>query len=245
MEKPARVRIAALGDLHCGMGGLGDFRHLLSQIPDRADILLLAGDLTDYGLENEARIVARELALLKLPIIAVLGNHDYQTGLQQEVGKILSEVGVNVLDGQSVEVLGVGFAGVKGFGGGFGVRALEPWGERIIKQFVQEALDESLKLEMALSRLRTPQRIALLHYSPIQATVEGEPLEIYPFLGSSRLEEPLDRYHVTAVFHGHAHRGHAEGKTRDGIPVYNVSLPLLQRLMTDQPAVRIIEVPTS
>lgn len=245
MDHPARLRIAALGDLHCGVGGLGDFRTLLSQIPERADVLLLAGDLTDYGLEDEARIVARELALLKLPIVAVLGNHDYQTGVQRDVAKILMDVGVHVLDGQTVEIHGVGFAGAKGFGGGFGVRALEPWGERIIKQFVQEALDETMKLEMALSRLRTPKRVALLHYAPIQATVEGEPLEIYPFLGSSRLEEPLDRYQVTAVFHGHAHRGHPEGKTRDGIPVYNVSLPLLQREIKEPPAVRIVEIPTS
>src|SRR6185436_14968058 len=152
---------------------------------------------------------------------------------------------VSVLDGQSVEIHGVGCAGAKGFGGGFGVRALEPWGERIIKQFVQEGLDEAMKLEMALSRLRTPKRIALLHYSPIQATVEGEPLEIYPFLGSSRLEEPIGRYPVSLVFHGHAHRGQLEGKTQKGVPVYNVSMPLLTRTFKDRPPLKIVELPTA
>jgi len=150
---------------------------------------------------------------------------------------------VHVLDGDSVEVLGVGFAGVKGFAGGFGRGTLGPWGERAIKQFVQESVNEALKLESALARLKTPHRIAILHYSPIQGTVEGEPVEIFPWLGSSRLEEPLTRYQVSAVVHGHAHKGSPEGRTTTGIPVYNVSLPLLRARYPDQPAFRIIEVP--
>jgi hypothetical protein len=131
---------------------------------------------------------------------------------------------------------------VKGFGGGFGKRALGPWGETIIKQFVREALDEALKLEAALGRLRTKNLVALLHYSPIQRTVEGEPLEIYPFLGSSRLEEPIGRYPVSLVFHGHAHRGQLEGSTMSGVPVYNVSMPLLTRTFPDRPPFRVFEV---
>jgi len=142
-----------------------------------------------------------------------------------------------------VEVLGVGFAGVKGFAGGFGRGTLGPWGERAIKQFVQESVSEALKLESALARLKTAHRIAILHYSPIQGTVEGEPVEIFPWLGSSRLEEPLTRYQVSAVVHGHAHKGSPEGRTTTGIPVYNVSLPLLRARYPDQPAFRIIEVP--
>jgi Icc-related predicted phosphoesterase len=142
-----------------------------------------------------------------------------------------------------VEVEGIGIAGVKGFCGGFGARALAPWGEDMIKRFVHEAVDEALKLESALARLTTPQRIALLHYAPVQATVEGEPGEIFPFLGSSRLEEPLARYPITAVFHGHAHQGALEGRTRNGAPVYNVACPLLDRSFPGQPAFRVIEIP--
>jgi len=227
-DGPRRIRIAAVGDLHCGVGDAGKFKPHFVRAAERADLLLLCGDLTDFGLTDEARILAHELAGLKIPILAVLGNHDFESGQQNEVLRILSDGGVTVLNGQAEEVLGVGFAGTKGFCGGFGVRALEPWGEGVVKQFVQEALDESLKLGMALSRLRTAQRIALLHYSPIQETVEGEPPEIFCFLGSSRLEEPLIRYDVTAVFHGHAHRGRRQGETRNKRPVYNVSLPALR-----------------
>jgi Icc-related predicted phosphoesterase len=137
----------------------------------------------------------------------------------------------------------VGFAGVKGFVGGFGRGSLGPWGEPVIKLFVQEALNEALKLESALARLKTMHRIAVLHYSPIRETVEGEPIEILPWLGSSRLEEPLDRFEVSAVVHGHAHRGAPEGKTATGIPVYNVALQVLKANYPDRPPFRIIEVP--
>jgi Icc-related predicted phosphoesterase len=173
----------------------------------------------------------------------VLGNHDHQSGKMAEVSRILGDAGIHVLDGGSYEVYGVGFAGVKGFAGGFGRRALGPWGEDVIKLFVQEALNEALKLETALARLQTPQRVVLLHYSPIEGTVEGEPKEIYAYLGSSRLEEPLTRYPVNAVFHGHAHHGAPEGQTRTGVPVYNVSLGLLQRLDPDVSPFRILELP--
>jgi Icc-related predicted phosphoesterase len=159
------------------------------------------------------------------------------------VTRILGEAGVHVLDGTSFEVYGVGFAGVKGFCGGFGRRALGPWGEEVVKLFVQEALNEALKLETALARLRDGPRIVLMHYSPIEGTVEGEPKEIYPYLGSSRLEEPLTRYPVDAVFHGHAHHGAAEGHTRTGVPVYNVSMHLMQREHPDGPLFRFLDVP--
>src|SRR6476619_5410483 len=215
------VRVAAIADLQCNRNSHGAFQAIFSRIADAADVLIIAGDLTDYGLPEEARVLAKELAALRIPKAAVLGNHDVASGKADEVRAILTEAGLVVLDGDACELAGVGVAGVKGFGGGFGKRALGPWGETTIKQFVREAVDEALKLEAALARLRTTNLVALLHYSPIQQTCEGEPPEIYPFLGSSRLEEPLGRYPVTLVVHGHAHRGQLEGTTNNGVPVYN------------------------
>ena len=237
------VRVAALADLHCTKTCQGALQPLFARIGEAADVLLLAGDLTDYGLPEEASVLARELTALRIPAAAVLGNHDFESGQSSVVRQILTDAGLIVLDGDACELQGIGIAGVKGFGGGFGRRALGPWGESIIKQFVREAVDEALKLEAALARLRTTQIVALLHYSPVQQTVEGEPLEIYPFLGSSRLEEPIGRYPVSFVLHGHAHRGQLEGATQHGVPVYNVSMPLLTRTFTDRPPFRVFDVP--
>ena len=236
------VRVAALGDLHCTKTSQGAFQALFTRIGEAADVLLLAGDLTDYGLPEEARVLARELTPLRIPVVAVLGNHDYESGKEQEVRQILVDAGVVILDGDATEMHGIGIAGIKGFGGGFGQRALGPWGETIIKQFVREAVDEALKLEAALARLRTTHLVALLHYAPVQQTVDGEPLEIYPFLGSSRLEEPINRYPVTFVLHGHAHRGQLQGATKSGVPVYNVAMPLLSRTVVNGPPFRVFEV---
>jgi len=237
------VRIAALADLHFARTPESEVRQVLAQAGRESDVVLLCGDLTDHGLPKEAVGLAREIhATVTVPVIAVLGNHDFESGKQDEVRRIFCDAGIRMLDGDSTEVKGVGFAGVKGFAGGFGKHALGPWGEEIFKQFVREAVDEALKLESALARLRGKPRIAVLHYSPIQATVEGEPVEIFPFLGSSRLEEPLSRYPVQAVFHGHAHRGQPEGKTAQGVPVYNVSLTLLRGAYPDRPPFRIFEV---
>jgi Icc-related predicted phosphoesterase len=240
------VRVAAIGDVHCTKTSQGVLQPLFQQINEGADILLLCGDLTDYGLPEEAQVLAKELTgSMKIPVVAVLGNHDFESGKAQEVKDILGDAGIKVLDGDSCEIHGIGFAGAKGFAGGFGERALEPWGEESIKRFVHEAIDEALKLERAISRLQTAQRIVLLHYSPIRATVEGEPPEIFPFLGSSRLEEPLNRYAVTAVFHGHAHHGSPEGRTQRQVPVYNVALPLLRRVFPEQPAFRVEAIPVT
>jgi Icc-related predicted phosphoesterase len=173
--------------------------------------------------------------------VAVLGNHDFESGQEGELRKIFADAGLVTLDGDTTEVYGIGFAGVKGFAGGFGRRALGPWGEEIIKKFVHEAVDEALKLESALARLRNSRLIAVLHYAPIQETVEGEPREIYPFLGCSRLEEPIGRFPVTAVFHGHAHHGRAEGRTSKGVPVFNVSMSLMRETFPQQPF-RLLEV---
>jgi Icc-related predicted phosphoesterase len=245
METPMRthLRIAAMGDLHVSKNSQGAFQPLFTQVDLAADVLLICGDFTDYGLPDEARILMRELTVVKIPVIAVLGNHDYEAGKAHEIRQILVDGGVNVLDGEATEVHGVGFAGVKGFAGGFGRGALGPWGEQAIKAFVQEAVDEALKLESALARLRTQKRVALLHYSPIRGTVEGEPPEIFAYLGSSRLEEPINRYRVNAVFHGHAHRGTPEGRTSTGVPVHNVSMPLLTRVNPTRPPFLIVEVP--
>lgn len=238
----AFVRIAAVGDLHCTKTSQGTFQPLFAAIREAADVLLIAGDLTDYGLPEEAQVLARELSAIRIPVVAVLGNHDRESGREADVQRVLTESGITVLDGDATEVNGVGVAGITGFGGGFGKHALAPWGEAVIKQFVHAAVDEALKLEKALARLRTPSLIALMHYSPIQRTVDGEPPEIYPFLGSSRLEEPIGRYPVTLVFHGHAHRGQPEGATASGAPVYNVSMPLLTRTFPDRLPFRVFNV---
>lgn len=240
-----KLRIAAVGDLHYHNGGDGKIRSFFTEISKAADILLLCGDIIDYGLPDEARLLAKDIGdtAKRITILAVLGNHEYESGKSDEVSTILKDGGITILDGDACEIKSVGFAGVKGFAGGFGSRLLEPWGEPIIKQFVREALEESLKLESALARLRTSSRLAILHYAPIAATVAGEPPEIFPFLGSSRLEDPLNRYPVTAVFHGHAHHGTPEGKTSGGVPVYNVAMKLMERTFPDRLPCRIIEVP--
>jgi Icc-related predicted phosphoesterase len=223
------MRIAAVGDVHCSTKkSEGHLQAVFAEAAQHADVLLLCGDLTHRGLPDEGRLLVRELKAASVPVLAVLGNHDFEANEVEALVRVLEDGGVNVLDGETWEKDDVGFAGIKGFGGGFGEFSLAPWGEPVLKQFVQEATAESLKLERALSALRTRRRVALMHYAPIAATVAGEPLEIQPFLGSGRLEEPLDRYHVDVTFHGHAHRGSLEGRTRGGTPVYNVALPLLQ-----------------
>jgi Icc-related predicted phosphoesterase len=229
------MRIAAVGDVHCGKASAGQFQPLFAEVGQRADVLVLCGDLTQRGSLVEAEILVRELKAVTVPILAVLGNHDFESDQVEGFTEVLEKAGVNVLDGDTWEKDDVGFAGVKGFGGGFGERSLAPWGEPMMKRFVAEATEESLKLERALASLRTARKVAVLHYAPILGTVEGEPLEIMPFLGSSRLEEPLDRYHVDLTFHGHAHRGTVEGRTRGGQPVYNVALPLLKARSSDPP----------
>jgi Icc-related predicted phosphoesterase len=226
------------------MASRGSLPRAFFEISEQADVLLLCGDLTDHGLREEAELVARELnTAVRIPMVGVLGNHDYQSGKQVEIRSVLQDAGIQVLEGDTCEVLDVGFAGVKGFAGGFGNRALQPWGEDMIKRFVHEAVEESLKLESALVKLRTSQRIAVLHYSPIQGTVEGEPIEIFPFLGSSRLEEPLNRNSVAVAFHGHAHHGSLEGRTLAGVPVYNVSSQLLLRSGPNRMPFRVVDVP--
>jgi Icc-related predicted phosphoesterase len=222
------LRIAAVGDLHFDGASAGSLRDMFGDAQHSADILVLCGDLTTHGTPEQMRGFIEELTGVQIPIVAVLGNHDHETGNEEEVTTILNDRGVHVLDGTHIVIEGVGFAGTKGFAGGFGRSALAPFGERIIKAFVQASIDEALKMENALRNLPTATRIAVLHYAPIAETCAGEPETIYTFLGSSRLVQPLDTLGATIVFHGHAHHGSAEGTTPGGIAVRNVARPLLR-----------------
>lgn len=216
------LRLAAIGDLHVSEQSEHRYRDLFARISEEADVLALCGDLTNFGKTSEAELLAEDLRACTIPSVGVLGNHDYECGQPEEVARILHQAGVTILDEQAVEIRGVGFAGVKGFVGGFGRGELGAFGEHAIKAFVEESLNEARKLENGLRSLRTDRAVAVLHYAPIPETVEGEPLEIYPFLGSSRLADAVDRFdNVKAVVHGHAHRGRYEGRTRRGVPVFN------------------------
>lgn len=244
MAGRATIRIAAVGDIHTKKTSNGAFQEMFRAMTERADVALLCGDLTDFGTREEAEILAHDLqAALRIPAIGVLGNHDFEAGQQDAIVDVMRKAGVIMLDGDVHELHGVGFAGAKGFLGGFGRRQLANWGEASVKALVHETIEEVLKLESALAKLRTPQKIAVLHYAPIQATVEGEPPEVVPFCGSGRLEEPLDRYRVTAAFHGHAHHGSPEGRTHGSAPVYNVAMPMLKRRFPDQLPFKLLEIP--
>ncbi len=223
------LRIAAIGDLHFDGKDRSDVRQLLDHVERDADVLVLCGDLTTHGDPDQITVLLEEMRPLPVPVVAVLGNHDFEMDRQGEIHEMLSDAGIHVLDGTNVEIEGVGFAGVKGFGGGFGRRTLGPFGERIYKDFVRAALDEALKLETALRTLRTETRVVVLHYSPIPETLVGEAAEIFPFLGSSRLLPPIETHGATVVFHGHAHIGAPDGATPAGIPVYNVARPVVEK----------------
>ena len=234
--KPDSLRVAALGDLHVHHDSPESLPALFEKISQAADVLALCGDLTQLGLVPEAEKLSNHLRSCRIPVVAVLGNHDYQNGHQQQIKKVLRAAKVAVLEETETFVLrGVGFAGAKGFGGGFDKHMLTPFGEESIKHFVSEAVNESLRLEVSLNSLRTEKVVVLLHYSPIAATVVGEPPEIFPFLGSSRLAETIDHFDVNAVFHGHAHHGTCEGKTTKGTPVYNCCLQLMEKVHPAQP----------
>jgi Icc-related predicted phosphoesterase len=229
------MRIAATADIHFSPQSYDRLRDPLSRVRDQADVLVLAGDLTNFGKPEEMESLLNALVRLRVPTIAVLGNHDYESGKQEELIKMMNTEGIKILDGSSYERDGVGFAGTKGFLGGFGRGVLTAFGEPEVKAFVQASIDEAMKLERALSLLRTEKRIVIVHYSPIAETVKGEPPEIYPYLGTARLAEVADRHGCQFIVHGHAHHGTAEGKTTGGIPVYNVALPIL--MAQDPPAV--------
>jgi Icc-related predicted phosphoesterase len=222
------MRIAATADLHFTPQRYGALRDQLGHVREEADVLAIAGDLTNFGQPEEMEPLLTALVRLRIPVIAVLGNHDYESDKQADLARMMTDAGVKVLDGSAYERDGVGFAGTKGFVGGFGRGMLTAFGELEIKTFVRAGMDEALKLERAMSQLRTAKRVVILHYSPIAATVSGEAPEIYPFLGSSRLAEVVDRHGADLVLHGHAHNGKTDGATTTGIPVHNVAITLLQ-----------------
>lgn len=243
-EKDHSLKVAAVADVHCNKLNRDILHSLFSHATTTADILLLCGDLADTGLVEEAKILASVLkSTVKIPMVGVLGNHDFESGNHEEVKHIFCDAGVTMLDGEVCEMHGVGFAGIKGFCGGFGRYQLEAWGEAVIKHYVGEAVKEALKLESALVKLGGMPTLVLMHYAPIRSTIEGEPVEIYPFLGSSRLEEPLNWFDVIGVFHGHAHSGSPMGHTTHNVPVYNVAMPLLRRSYPDHPPYRLLEIP--
>jgi Icc-related predicted phosphoesterase len=218
------MTVAAIGDLHVTEASVAPYRDMFAEISRVADVQLLCGDLTNFGKTSEAEILGEDIRTCDIPVLGVLGNHDFECGQPEEVTRILHEAGMTVLDEQAVEIHGVGFAGVKGFMGGYGRGELAPFGEPIAKAFVDEAMKEARKLENALRTIRTERSVAVLHYSPVTDTLEGEPPEIFQYLGAQRLAEPIDRFdHVKAVVHGHAHHGRYEGRTPRGIPVYNVA----------------------
>lgn len=240
MDEKQVTRIAAIADIHVKETDHGKWVDYFREISNKADVLLICGDLTDTGDEDEAQILANELRACTIPVICVLGNHDYEKGRQKLIRQAIQNHNVHVLDGEAIVIGGVGFAGVKGFGGGFDRYLLTMFGEDANKAFVQEAVDEALHLERALNKLdaehEMTKKIALLHYSPIKATVVGEPEEIFPFLGSSRLAEPLIRNNVIAAFHGHAHAGTLEGRINNSnIKVFNVAKPVLTKAGYDFP----------
>lgn len=224
------VRVAAIADLHATRSHAADQRSLFAEIASEADVLLLCGDLTNTGLPEEAKNLASDLAAVRVPVGAVLGNHDHHAGQVEEVRAVLRDAGVTFLEDEPMRVGGVGFAGAKGFGGGFARHMLDAFGEEATKKFAGEAVNEALALEHALHALETPRKVVALHYAPVAETVRGEPPEIFPFLGCSRLAETIDRFdNVAAIFHGHAHHGAAEGRTGRGTPVYNCSMDVMSR----------------
>jgi Icc-related predicted phosphoesterase len=234
------VRVAASADLHCRTSSAGQIGPLFEGVDERADVLLLAGDLTNLGLVEEMQVLLRELEHLSLPVLAVTGNHDHESGQVDLLAHMLRSAGVRVLEGEAWELDGVGFAGAKGFAGGFGEHRLQPFGEDMLKAFVRASIDEVVRLEAALERLTSERRVALLHYAPVAATVQGEAREIHPFLGSSLLADALDRHGVSVAVHGHAHHGSRVGVTPGGIPVHNVSRYVLAR--EGRPAYDVFEV---
>lgn len=224
------MRIAAMADVHAkGDEDKPRVAKLLADAAEDADVILLGGDLTDHGRQSEAECLLAAVQDVEVPIVAVLGNHDHESGCASEVEAILRSGGVHCLEGQGVVLDGVGFAGAKGFAGGFGKNVVRAFGEDALKAFVNASVVEAQGLRGALRALSAPTKIALTHYSPVLATVATEPPEIHSFLGAARLAAAIDEGGAKIAFHGHAHHGALEGRTEGGVPVYNVSLPVLRR----------------
>jgi len=228
-----RVRVAAVGDIHFTEGLTGVLRKQYERLGEEADVLLLAGDLSNMGRPSEIEALLDELSDVRVPMVAVLGNHDYQSDAVQVIAAMIEDRGIHLLDGTRV-VVGIGsrslgIAGVKGFCGGFAPHEVNAFGERELKTLIAESVHEAKKLATTLNDLQADVRVALLHYAPIAETLGDEPPELHAFLGTSLLLQPLEEAHVHAVFHAHAHLGRHEGRTPGGIPVYNVAMPVMRR----------------
>ena len=238
-ENQEKTRIAAVADIHVKTTDKGVWSEYFREISKKADILLIGGELTFTGDEVEAQVLSEELKSCNIPVAVVLGNHDHEKGRQKLIRHIIQNENVHVLEGEFVILGKVGVAGVKGFGGGFDNHMLSLFGEEAMKAFVKEAVNESLNLDRALKRMGEEhegvKQIVLMHYSPVKGTLEGEPEEVFPFLGCSRLEEPLSRHKVNAVFHGHAHKGKIEAVTQYGLNIFNVAWSVLQKAGYDVP----------
>jgi Icc-related predicted phosphoesterase len=223
------VRIAATADVHARVGDLGRLRAMVEGAARDADVLVIGGDLTDLGQPDQAGVLIEALDGCSIPVVATLGNHDHESGDAAGISRLFDESGVHLLDRSSVVIDGVGFSGVKGFCGGFDRNLANAFGEDLFKAWVKEGRLDADALESELRSLEMERRVAVLHYAPIRATVEGEPPEIHAFLGTSHLARALDEGGATVAFHGHAHAGSFEGKTLGGVPVFNVSVPVLEQ----------------
>lgn len=227
------IRIAAVGDVHVDQDVVGRYRPALDQLPDVADVLLVAGDLTRHGTVEEARCFATEFGGLGVPVIVVLGNHDHQSDRQDDVARLLTDEGITVLEGTSTVMTlhghRLGVAGAKGFGGGFAGACASNFGEREMKAFVETSEAAAERLEVALRGVECDALVSLTHYSPVPETLAGEPLEIYPFLGSYQLGRAIDSAPTALALHGHAHHGSERGRTPGGVPVRNVAHPVIKQ----------------
>lgn len=226
------IRVAAVGDIHYDRGSRNRLRAHFLALAGKADLLLVAGDLTQSGSREEAEAVAHDLGGLPVPVVAVLGNHDYHLHQEESIRQLLRSSGIYVLEGSSVtfQIGGssVGIAGLKGFGGGFFGACVTDFGESEVKAFARHARLQSEILKRELNQLRTEYRFALLHFSPIEGTLLGERKEIYPFLGSYLLAEAIDNAGADGAFHGHAHFGTEKGETPAGVPVRNVAQTVIR-----------------
>ncbi len=229
------MRVAATADVHARVGDARRLRTLAEGAARDADVLVIGGDLTDLGRVEQAEVFLEALDACPIPIVATLGNHDHESGSADVLSRLFAGSGIHLLDRSSVVIDGVGFSGVKGFCGGFDRDVANPFGEDLFKAWVTEGILDAEALKRELRGLETERRVAVLHYSPIRATVEGEPPEIFPYLGTSRLAGALDEGRATVAFHGHAHRGYFRGKTQGGVPVFNVAVPVLEQGGFGQP----------
>jgi Icc-related predicted phosphoesterase len=216
-------------------------RPALENVHEHADVLLLAGDLTQRGTVDEAQVAADEFSNLGLPVYAVLGNHDYHSGAQNEITGLLDDHGICVLEGRGelLDVAGcrLGVAGAKGFGGGFAGKCGSAFGEREMKAFIEHTELVAGRLANALRAVEDADvLVALMHYSPVADTLRGEPPEIYPFLGAYQLAEAVDGARNGAgadlAVHGHAHFGCEQGCTPGGVRVRNVAQPVIRAAYT-------------